>query len=72
MIGLVLTSGVIGVLVIILIAWMRRRRAARRVDDAGSAAGPPTDAWRESARRFRIDSDPDGPWPPVDPRDPAS
>ncbi len=72
LLGLVLTSGVVGVIAIVGIAWMRRRRAARRADSVSRAAGPPTDAWRESARRFRIDPEPGEPWPPVDPRNPSA
>jgi hypothetical protein len=69
LLGLVLAGGAVGIVVIVSIAWMRRRRAARRGGTVVRAASPPTDAWRESARRVRVDPDDGEPFPPVDPRD---
>jgi hypothetical protein len=72
LLGLVVFGGLLGVTVIVAMAWMRRRRAIRGSLTPPSDARVATDPWRESARRVRVDPEDGESWPPVDPRNPSA
>ena len=71
LLGIVLVVGLLGVLVILALAWVRRRQA-RRATRPADPQGRLKDPWREAARRTEPDPDDGEPWPPVDPREPRS
>jgi hypothetical protein len=72
LLGLVVVGGLLGLTVIVVLAWRCRRWANRGTVVSTPVVGPATDPWREAARRVQIDPEDDEPGPAMDLRDPSA